>query len=585
MDELITRAATFEPETFDAERNTVRVIFSTGADVRRRDAAGEYIERLSLAPEAVDLSAFRGAPVLNNHDHYAGVEAILGVVEDATVDGSRGEAVVRFGSRPEVQGVVADVRAGVIRNVSVGYTVEAWREMRENGARLKIAERWTPRELSFVPLGADPGARVRNYQLGGNMQHTETNSDLLRQARNIAAALALPEKAAEEAVAQHQSLDAVRTALIKRAADEQPLIDARAPAIVTRDHADGLIERMADGLASRVVPGHKPEAGRQYAYYRLSDYARELLRERGLSTLGSPAELLARAMHTTSDFAVLLQEVFNKALFPLRTAPSPITQVFRRVTMADFRSRHILEVSDGPALERIYESGQVTFGTIDARELASYRLASYAKGFSISFQTLVNDDVGALNDISAKMARGARQWFTSFLVDTIIANPALADGIPVFHANHGNLAATGAAVSDAAIAAARLAIRTQTDLSGNPIGAAPRYILVPAAAETAVDKLLATLYPTNSTEAETAARGLTPLVEPRLDAKGQGTAWYVFCSPDEAPVFEYAELQGYEGPRVESRPGWTTLGTEFRVVWHLGAGAIDYRGAFKNPGA
>jgi hypothetical protein len=160
----------------------------------------------------------------------------------------------------------------------------------------------------------------------------------------------------------------------------------------------------------------------------------------------------------------------------------------------------------------------------------------------------------------------------------------LSDNKAVFHSDHANLASTGTAPTDTAIAAAKLAIRKQVDASGNPIGAQPRYILVGAQNEVVVDKLLAQLYPTSSTQAETAARGLIPLVEPRFDLKNH-TAWYVFCSPDDAPVFEYAELQGYEGPRVESRPGWNTLGTEFRVVWHCGAGAIDHRGAFKNPGA
>jgi len=580
--DLFTRSATFEPETFDAERNTVRVTFSTGVEVPRRDLSGEYLERLSLAPEAVDLSKLRGAPVLNNHDHFSGVEAILGVVEDASVDGSRGEAVVRFGTRPEVQGIVADVRAGIIRNVSVGYSVEEWREARENGKRVKTATRWTPREISFVPLGADPAAQVRN--LGGQMeQHSQ--SDLLTQARNIAAALALPEQVADEVASRHDNLDGVRSELIAEAARRQPVIDTRGPAVVTRDSGDGLISRMADGLYSRIDPRHEPKEGREFAYARFTDLARRILQERGLSTLGSPTELLTRAMHTTSDFSTLLAEVFNKSLFTLRQSPSPITQVFRRTTMADFRARHILEVSDGPALEKVNEAGEITFGSIEGKELASYKLASYAKGFSISFQTLVNDDIGALSDIAAKITRGARQWFSGFLADTIIANPKLADGKAVFHSDHGNLAGTGAAPSDTTIGAAKLAIRKQVDASGNPIGATPRYILIPAALETAVDKLLAMLYPTSSTEAETAARGLIPLVEPRLDLKGQATAWYLFSPPDEMPTFEYAELQGYEGPRVESRPGWNTLGTEFRVVWHLGAGAIDYRGAYKNPGA
>jgi len=580
--DLLTRRATFEPTTYDASSNTIRVVFSAGADVARRDLSGEFVERLSLAPESVDLSLLRGAPVLNNHDRYSGVESILGVVEDAHVDGQRGEAVVRFGTRPEIQGVIADVRAGVIRNVSVGYSVEEWRETRENGKRVKTATRWTPREISFVPLGADPAATIRNY---GGVGMNSDHSDLLTQARTIAAALALPEATADEVASRHNNLDSIRSELISEAARRQPIIDNRGPAVVTRDATEGLISRMADGLYSRINPAHEPREGREFAYSRFSDLARRILQERGLSTLGSPVDLLTRAMHTTSDFSALLAELFNKSLFTLRAAPSPITQVFRRTTMADFRSRHVLEVSDGPALEPINEAGEITFGSIDGKALASYKLASYAKGFSISFQVLVNDDIGALSDLSAKITRGARQWFSGFLADTIIANPRLSDNKPVFHNDHGNLAGTGAAPSDTTIGAAKLAIRKQVDASGNPIGAQPRYLLIPAALEGAVDKLLATLYPTSSTQAEVSARGLIPIVEPRFDLKNQATAWYLFCSPDEAPVFEYAELQGYEGPRVESRPGWNTLGTEFRCVWHLGAGAIDHRGAFKNPGA
>ncbi len=38
-------------------------------------------------------------------------------------------------------------------------------------------------------------------------------------------------------------------------------------------------------------------------------------------------------------------------------------------------------------------------------------------------------------------------------------------------------------------------MRLQTDLSGNPLNLMPRYIFLPAALETTVDQLLATLYP------------------------------------------------------------------------------------------
>ena len=245
----------------------------------------------------------------------------------------------------------------------------------------------------------------------------------------------------------------------------------------------------------------------------------------------------------------------------------------------------MLEISDGPGLSKLNQNGEVTYGTITGKELASYKIDTYAKAFAISFQTLVNDDVNALADISAKMTRGARQWFNGFLVDTIIANPKLGDNKAVFHADHGNLAAAGAAPSDTTIGAGKLAMRTQKDASGNPVDAPPRFIVISAALEMTVDKLLAQIYPAQPDNAIVAVRNLTPIAEPRFDAKGQTAPWYLFADPAIAPVFEFAELSGDAGPQVETRQGFETVGTEVRVVWHVGAGAVDSRGAWKNPGA
>jgi len=570
------RTAAFEPSTYDPENRTVQVVFSTGADVERSDFEGPYIERLSMDPAAVNLSQLIGGPVLDNHDRFSSVRAVLGVVTDASVDGKRGVATVQFSERPEVQGVARDVQQGIIRSVSAGYTVQTWQtEKRADGTRIKTATRWTPKEISFTPRAADAGARVRS----------EVNMNEHERIRALAESLNIAASFAEDLIQRNVPLEEARRALITEAAKNTPAIDNRQPAVVTRDAGDNLVARLADGLYSRMNPAHKPEAGREFAYARISDIARRCLEHRGLSTLGSPAELVIRAMHTASDFSAVLAEVYNKSLLQLRSTPSAIQQLFRRATVADFRARHVMEISDGPALAEVGENGEVTFGSITDKELASYVVKSYARGFAISFKALVNDDLQALNDVSAKMTRGARAWFAGFLANVIMSNPALADGKAVFHADHNNLAASGAAPSDTTIGAGKLAMRLQTDASGNPIDAPPRYIVIPAALEGTVDKLLATLYPTSSSEAETSARGLIPVVIPQFDQAGEDAAWYLFASPADAPAFEYSELSGYEGPRVESRQGFDTLGTEVRVVWHVGAGAIDHRGAYKNPGA
>jgi phage head maturation protease len=160
MMELLTRRASMKPQTFNVEDRSVEVIWSTGASVRRRDMAGQYIERLSLAPEAVDLSRLQGASVLDAH-HQSAVRDVLGSVRSAMVDGQRGAAIIQFSARPEVEPIWQDVMAGILRHVSVGYSVERWAETTEDGARVLTAVRWTPHEISLVPTPADPGAHIR----------------------------------------------------------------------------------------------------------------------------------------------------------------------------------------------------------------------------------------------------------------------------------------------------------------------------------------------------------------------------------------------------------------------------------------
>jgi hypothetical protein len=158
---LLTRQATLTPATFNAERRSVQVIWSTGAPVQRYDFEGPFTERLDMSPEAVDLSELRGAPLLNSHDRFD-IRQILGVVEDPSVDGSRGIATVRFSDRPDVQSVMRDVAGGIISRLSVGYSVQEWQTSKDaKGNRTKTATRWTPAEISFTAIGADPGARTR----------------------------------------------------------------------------------------------------------------------------------------------------------------------------------------------------------------------------------------------------------------------------------------------------------------------------------------------------------------------------------------------------------------------------------------
>ena len=121
-------------------------------------------EILSHEMEAANLERLNdGAPLLFNHDP----DRIIGVVERAWIDGEkkRGYVNVRFSRNKQAQEVLADVRDGILRGVSFGYSIDKMEE-RENDF---VATRWSPFEVSVVSIPADPTVGV-----GRSLDDSET---------------------------------------------------------------------------------------------------------------------------------------------------------------------------------------------------------------------------------------------------------------------------------------------------------------------------------------------------------------------------------------------------------------------------
>jgi HK97 family phage prohead protease len=113
-------------------------------------------EILSHEGKAADLSRLNdGAPLLFNHNP----DKVIGVVERAYIDGQkrRGYARVRFSRNPFAQEVLSDVKDGVLRNVSFGYSID---KMEERGSGDFVATAWSPYEISVVSVPADPGVGI-----------------------------------------------------------------------------------------------------------------------------------------------------------------------------------------------------------------------------------------------------------------------------------------------------------------------------------------------------------------------------------------------------------------------------------------
>lgn len=192
---LQVREARIQPQTFDAQRNTVQVMWSNGARVRRYDWWNEryYEEELVVSADAVDMARFDAGAVqvLDGHDRYSGVRAILGIAERGWLDGSEAFAEIRLSGREELAGIVSDIRAGIIRDISVGYSVERYEitraQDRTDGVNMDLwrAVRWTPHEISFVAVPADPSAGTRNASAQYPCEFARTSPASLQQEQTM----------------------------------------------------------------------------------------------------------------------------------------------------------------------------------------------------------------------------------------------------------------------------------------------------------------------------------------------------------------------------------------------------------------
>ena len=91
-----------------------------------------------------------GAPFLFNHNP----DKVLGVVERAYLDEDkkRAYAKIRFSRSDFAKQYLDDVKDGILRGISFGYSIDEV-EQREEGV---LATSWTPHELSLVSIPADP---------------------------------------------------------------------------------------------------------------------------------------------------------------------------------------------------------------------------------------------------------------------------------------------------------------------------------------------------------------------------------------------------------------------------------------------
>jgi HK97 family phage prohead protease len=636
---IITRFVTMQPSTYDSRTRTVDAVITTGAPVRRFG----IVEELSIDPAAIDLRRTNEGRMVLLWNHNQDMP--LGNVESVRFESNVPLARLRFAETPEGRDYEGRVARGEITQVSMGYRVTSWTlRAIENETEIWRADRWELYEVSLVSVPADPAAVIRSaaetaaapaasHQENDDMRRNASPApgapaaeptvtpapvapvapafDQQRTAPEISPVAPAPQadliadrarsteitRLAQEhgidqarslqAVNSGESLDSFRAFVLDQVSQRQrPANHVRVEQDETETRRLGMQEAITRGLGG----GAGEVSARALPYMELSlvALAAERLGERRVpENFGQRQQLLERAMHTTSDFPIILESALNVSLARRYTLAQPTYREFStREDFTDFRPHTSVSIGDFPMLEQIREAGEIKFGTVGEKK-ETVAVSSYARGLRFSRQLLVNDRLGALGDVLAQYGQSVAlgEEIVAYAVLGLNSGdgPALLEGAAnMFTTTRTNKAGTATAINEAGVSAARAAMRKYKSIDGNTLlYNAPSIILCSPDKETEAEKFVSTIIPAQTGNVNPFAGKLRVVVGNMLSGNG----WWLFADPSVRSNFRWGLLQGFAAPRVRMDEPFGSQGMAVTVEHDFGFGGIDWRAGYRNAGA
>lgn len=561
---------------FDDAAMTITAVVATATPVTRRDAKGAY-------GEILDPAGFRSedeVPLLDGHAQGS-IRNVIGTARNIRLEGDEVLADLRFSTADDVLPIVQRVKDGTASRFSVGYRILNFRDSRSGANRTRTATEWILTEVSLVPLGADPNARRRGANMSEHDEITIAPEAEQQQIRSLAELAGLSRGWAEDQIDSGATLETSRAAALTHMQGRSQ--QTRVRTVAANDDPALIIRRQTDALAFRAAGGELPEDARQFVEMSFRDLAIASLERAGVSVRGlSTDEIFTRAASmTTSDFPLIVSNVANKiALERFNAAASGLMPLVRKRTLPNFKASTAIRVGELGELKPLAEDGEIQHtGRTENGE--TLQLGTFAAGLNVSRKLLIDDDANLLGDMTGALADAAANTVSNKLAGLVIDTHKLSDNKAIFHADRGNLAATGSALSVATLSTARKAMRVVKGLDGKTIvGAAPAYLVVGPEMETEAELILAEIYANDVASGNPFAKKLSLLVEPRISDK----RWFLFAEPSRLPVLQMAYLSSAQGVQIQRTEAWDTLGMRFRAFLDFGCGWSDWRGAYKNPG-
>ena len=607
MSNRIELSATLNVQAADeAAVPTFELVAYTGASIR------QGWSRNPLVVDLAQIDASRPIPILYAHGKEMPLlDSVIGKSVEATNDGNqlllRGELIR---GTPAGDKLIALAKAGVPLQASIGADVGSIENIaagavvtvngREFPGPISVARGAVLRETSVVLFGADAStsaaiaaeaSEVSNMSEQLNEKPVEAAVPTTEATANVAAGQKVvagndgANTVDAEAVA-NIVLERLRAERLAEVRAERPKAPAAHVVDASAAHDPRVIEAalcLNGGLGNveKVFDQKTLEAAdRRRGSTSLQEVLVEAARANGYTgpariSAGNVRDVLASGFATHS-ISNVLAATYGKFLLQGYTAVEAVwDQIASIRSVSDYKTVTGVRLNGGFDFEDVGPSGELK--SADASdETRTIKAKLTGRMSSITMVDIVNDDLGALTQVPARLGRGAavklnKDFWTEFESSN-----------STFYRKE--TAAAGNALQISALRTAVASYRKLTDPDGNPLGITPQLLLVPPELEMTAEELMGSSVLITG---ENATRGNVNVFAGRYRVVSSayltsGTTWWLMASPAELPAMEVAFLNGQRLPTVQqAEADFNQLGIQVRGHFSYGVAKAEARGAYR----
>lgn len=277
-----------------------------------------------------------------------------------------------------------------------------------------------------------------------------------------------------------------------------------------------------------------------------------------------PVYRLMEAM-TTDDFPYLFGDILDRQLLAnYIETPAVYRNYCKIATVSDFRTVKRFAITGSEAVLDVVKQQQEYPDSKLADAYYSYAVQKYGRVVPFAWESMVNDDLGALQDITSRLGRAARRTEQKFA--TALYADANGPHASFYTSGNKNIVTSNPVLSTAGLQTAMAILAAQLDADGEPITIDAVHLVVPPALEIVAKNILNAIQlwlvesggtsnqqlHVNNWMQNLVKLSVDPYI-PIITTTGTvgATSWYLFADPgNNRPAVEIGFLRGHTSPEI-----------------------------------